>query len=100
MNPGTDHGKKELNFGIRSRFSEVYVQHVEDSQYLSFIVKCFLNSISPHPPVEEIVKFYLEARHLAKISLLDGENQRPDYFLRSFVQALIFSFNQLYSERR
>lgn len=56
----------------RSRFSEIFVNDIEDSEDLSTIVNQYLKGCATDLPVDSIVRFYLEARQLSQTTLLDG----------------------------
>jgi midasin len=90
MNPPNDVGKRELPPGLRNRFSEIFVDEVENSEDLGVIVGCYLRDTIPNPPISEIVNFYLSSRELANSVLSDGANQRPRYSLRTLVRTLEF----------
>eukprot|EP01105_Mastigella_eilhardi_P023687 TRINITY_DN6020_c0_g1_i2.p1 TRINITY_DN6020_c0_g1~~TRINITY_DN6020_c0_g1_i2.p1 ORF type:complete len:5426 (+),score=1513.70 TRINITY_DN6020_c0_g1_i2:922-16278(+) len=91
MNPPTDVGKKDLPPGIRSRFTEVYVDEVDSPEDLSAIIREYLKNVALHPPVDQLVAFYLEARAQASTTLVDGANQHPHYSLRSLCRALQYT---------
>ncbi|KAH3757277.1 AAA ATPase midasin [Pelomyxa schiedti] len=91
MNPPTDVGKKELPPGLRSRFTELFIDEMVASEDLTIVVQEYLKTLVHRIPVEPIVSFYLEARKLASTSLSDGANQRPDYSLRTLCRALQYT---------
>ena len=64
MNPPNDIGKRELPPGLRNRFTEFYVDELEDKDDLRAIVSAFLSSINgvPTNAIDAIVDFYLTAR--------------------------------------
>ncbi|GBG32276.1 Midasin [Hondaea fermentalgiana] len=89
MNPATDVGKRDLPPALRSRFTELFVDEVEDAADLQLVVGLYLDDI-PNPPVHEIVDLYLTARKRAnEQTLLDGANQPPRYSLRTLCRALL-----------
>jgi midasin len=90
MNPPTDFGKKELPPGIRTRFTELYVEPLSSEEDLQLVVLGTLQPVLPHPPVREIVAFYVAAMAEADRTLLDGANQRPQYSLRTLCRALAY----------
>ena len=45
MNPATDVGKKDLPFGIRNRFTEVYVDEITDVNDLKTLVAHYMKNI-------------------------------------------------------
>ena len=92
MNPPTDVGKKALPLALRNRFSEIYVPEMTDFDDLLLIVREFLSEIpKTTSPERRVVDFYLEARKLAKGTLVDGNEQAPCYSLRSLCRALSFA---------
>lgn len=91
MNPATDFGKRDLPISLRNRFTELYVDELTQKEDLHALVFQFLENTIPSPPVEDIVNFYLQARHEAETRLLDGANQKPQYSLRSLARALEYT---------
>ena len=88
MNPPTDVGKKDLPPGLRNRFSEYFVDELLSVHDLRIVVLAYLKDISPNPPVDDIVNFYLAAKKEAHSNLSDGANQKPHYSLRTLCRAL------------
>ena len=95
MNPATDVGKRDLPPALRSRFSEVYVDDVEDRDDLAAVVAGCLAHIDGAGNnarlVGTVVDFYLIARSLSAPRtgiLRDGGGGRPHYSLRSLTRAL------------
>ena len=91
MNPPNDVGKRELPPGIRNRFTEFYVDELENPEDLGILVSLQLKNVVPRPPTTEIVTFYLRARELSNTVLSDGANQRPKFSLRTLTRMLEFS---------
>lgn len=91
MNPATDFGKRDLPISLRNRFTELYVDELTQKEDLHALVYQYLETSVPSPPVEDIVNFYLQARHEAETRLLDGANQKPQYSLRSLARALEYT---------
>jgi len=88
MNPATDYGKKDLPPALRCRFTELYVDEVEDPMDLQLVAESYLKDV-PEAPVMEIVTFYLAARSKSKAQLLlDGSNLPPRYSLRTLCRSL------------
>ena len=52
MNPPTDFGKKDLPPGIRSRFTELYVDPISSHEDIQLVVLQQLSHVLPHPPVQ------------------------------------------------
>jgi midasin len=91
MNPANDVGKKDLPPALRNRFSEFVLRELTNKEDLQLFVVAYLQSVVQNPPAQEIVEFYLAARHEAETSLSDGANQRPHYSLRTLARALDFT---------
>lgn len=47
MNPANDVGKKELPAGIRNRFTEIFVNELQDAGDLKTLVVDYLRGLSP-----------------------------------------------------
>ena len=90
MNPATDVGKKELPLGIRNRFTELFVDELEDKPDLRILVESYIGQYISKEVVERIVDFYLQIKKDAKQVLTDANGMRPLYSLR-FVFVLIFA---------
>ena len=88
MNPATDAGKSDLPAALRNRFTELFVADSLDRPDLELVVRQALKPATPHPPVEAVVDFYLDARHLALGQLSDISNQNPCFSLRSLARML------------
>jgi midasin (ATPase involved in ribosome maturation) len=91
MNPPTDAGKKDLPPGLRSRFTEFFVDELSSKDDLQVLAAAYLRGVTSSPPVADIVSFYLQARQAAATVLLDGANQKPHYSLRTLTRALDFA---------
>jgi len=96
MNPATDVGKKDLPMGIRSRFTEIYVNSPDrDIQSLQILIKTYLErsggqlSGSDRKLPITVTELYQEIQRLvAEEGLVDGSAQRPHYSLRTLTRAL------------
>lgn len=89
MNPATDVGKKDLPVSLRARFTEMFVDELEDESELREVVQSYLRGVSKNQHVVDIVSFYLAARALArKGDLFDGANQKVHFNLRSLTRTL------------
>ncbi|KAG8629056.1 hypothetical protein KVT40_002921 [Elsinoe batatas] len=92
MNPATDVGKKDLPLGIRSRFTEIYVDSPEkDLQSLQQIVQTYLG---PSEVVlsETASRLHQEIQGLCDSGVLvDGAGQRPHFSLRTLTRVLLFA---------
>ncbi|XP_035663677.1 midasin-like [Branchiostoma floridae] len=89
MNPATDVGKKDLPPGIRSRFTEFYVDELEEVSDLKVLVHYYLQGIGgTAAQVDGIIRFYLNVRKEATKNLTDTTGHRPHYSLRTLCRAL------------
>lgn len=91
MNPSTDVGKSDLPVGIRSRFTELYVDSPDgDETSLRSIVRCY-DTATHQLPVDKVVKLYLEIqRHVKQGTLTDVDNRSPHFSLRNLTRALTY----------
>ncbi|PNS16126.1 Midasin [Sphaceloma murrayae] len=92
MNPATDVGKKDLPLGIRSRFTELYVDSPEkDLQSLQQIVQTYLG---PSEVVlsEVVSRLHQEIARMCEDGvLIDGAGQKPHFSLRTLTRVLLFA---------
>ncbi|XP_062266826.1 midasin [Platichthys flesus] len=89
MNPATDVGKRNLPLGLRNRFTELYVDELENEGDLRILVSDYLKYLNPHRNViSGIISFYLAVRKEATTHLVDGTGHRPHYSLRTLCRAL------------
>ncbi|KAL4968549.1 AAA family ATPase midasin [Aspergillus stella-maris] len=106
MNPATDAGKKDLPPGLRSRFTELYVQSPDnDLDDLLSLIKKYLGdlTLSDSRAVSDLAQMYMEAKNLSNQNkLTDGAGQRPHFSIRTLVRALIYAADhaQVYGLRR
>lgn len=97
MNPATDVGKKDLPPGIRSRFTELYVESPDsDVKSLRNIVEKYLGGESNDPAIVKIAldvtTLYLEIQKLAKANMLvDGADQKAHFSLRTLTRTLTYA---------
>ncbi|CAL1290109.1 unnamed protein product [Larinioides sclopetarius] len=89
MNPATDVGKKDLPTGIRSRFTEFFVEEISNQTDLMILVHEYLKSLAVNNKVlENIVNFYKAIKIAAAKELNDGSGHHPHYSLRTLCRAL------------
>ncbi|KAG7275416.1 hypothetical protein CRUP_030901 [Coryphaenoides rupestris] len=89
MNPATDVGKRNLPLGIRNRFTELYMEELENEGDLRILVTDYLKGLNPHRNITQgIISFYLAIRKEACSRLVDGTGHRPHYSLRTLCRAL------------
>lgn len=97
MNPATDVGKKDLPPGIRSRFTELYVESPDgDEKSLRSIVEKYLGGEGLDPAVlrvaRDVTSLYLEIQQLAKANMLvDGADQKAHFSLRTLTRTLSYA---------
>ncbi|EAW14070.1 AAA family ATPase midasin [Aspergillus clavatus NRRL 1] len=94
MNPATDAGKKDLPPGLRSRFTEVYVQSPDsDLDDLLALIQKYLGdlTIGDSRVVSDLAQLYMETKKPSSDNkLTDGAGQRPHFSIRTLVRALIY----------
>jgi midasin len=95
MNPATDVGKKDLPPGIRSRFTEIYVNSPDkDLKSLQSIVAAYLRQEITSDPalVTDISVLYQTIIALTDENrLVDGAGQKPHFSLRTLTRTLSFA---------
>lgn len=97
MNPATDVGKKDLPPGIRSRFTELYVESPDsDVKSLRNIVEKYLGGDSNDPAIVkvalDVTNLYLDIQKLAKSNMLvDGADQKAHFSLRTLTRTLTYA---------
>ncbi|KAF2274496.1 midasin [Westerdykella ornata] len=97
MNPATDVGKKDLPPGIRSRFTELYVESPDsDVKSLRNIVEKYLGGDSNDPAIVkvalDVTSLYLDIQKLAKSNMLvDGADQKAHFSLRTLTRTLSYA---------
>ncbi|KAL0473808.1 midasin [Neurospora intermedia] len=95
MNPATDVGKRDLPMGLRSRFTEIYVQSPDrDKKDLLTIIKTYLkgNNSSIDRLSDDIADLYLEIKKRAEAKLLvDQANEVPHFSLRTLTRVLTYT---------
>ena len=97
MNPATDVGKKDLPPGIRSRFTELYVESPDsDKKSLQNIVEKYLGGDTVDSTVvrvaSDVTKLYLKIQELARANMLvDGADQKAHFSLRTLTRTLYYA---------
>ncbi|KAK3671964.1 AAA ATPase midasin [Recurvomyces mirabilis] len=95
MNPATDVGKKDLPPGIRSRFTELYVESPDkDIKSLQSIVRSYLRSeASADVAISlDVSTLYQKILALAdQNKLVDGTGQKPHFSLRTLTRTLSYA---------
>uniref|UniRef100_A0A8D2PY94 Midasin n=1 Tax=Varanus komodoensis TaxID=61221 RepID=A0A8D2PY94_VARKO len=92
MNPATDVGKRNLPPGIRNRFTELYVEELQNEGDLQILIMDYLKGLNVSKNiVQGIINFYLSVRNECETKLVDGTGHRPHYSLRTLCRALRFA---------
>uniref|UniRef100_A0A452IL58 Midasin n=1 Tax=Gopherus agassizii TaxID=38772 RepID=A0A452IL58_9SAUR len=92
MNPATDVGKRNLPPGIRNRFTELYVEELQNEGDLLILIMDYLKGLNVSKnTVQGIMNFYLSVRRESETKLVDGTGHRPHYSLRTLCRALRFA---------
>lgn len=92
MNPATDVGKKTLSDSVRSRFTEFYVDEPKNETDLVLIFEKYLSADVDKKVINLTISLYKKIKFdLAKNCLLDGNNKRPIYSLRTFCRVLSYA---------
>ncbi|KAF2725998.1 P-loop containing nucleoside triphosphate hydrolase protein [Polychaeton citri CBS 116435] len=95
MNPATDVGKKDLPPGIRSRFTELYVESPDrDTKSLQSIVKSYLREHADNDAAiaVDVATLYQKICGLMEANkLVDGSGTKPHFSLRTLTRSLQFS---------
>ncbi|KAL1301472.1 hypothetical protein AAFC00_005720 [Neodothiora populina] len=95
MNPATDVGKKDLPLGIRSRFTELYVESPDrDFQSLLSIVQVYLGKDGDmdRTVAADVCHLHQAIQKLNEQNLLvDGAGQKPHFSLRTLTRALTYA---------
>ncbi|KAL2371085.1 hypothetical protein RJ035_001904 [Blastomyces gilchristii] len=106
MNPATDAGKRDLAPGLRSRFTEIYVNSPDtEIDDLITLIDAYLGSLTVADKKASIAlaRLYLDTKKLnADNKLTDGAGQKPHFSIRTLVRSLIYVRNQahIYGLRR
>lgn len=94
MNPASDVGKKDLPMGIRSRFTELYVESPDkDTKSLESIVHSYLERAIQTDKDKAlpatVTAIYQDIQGVAiEEGLVDGSGQRPHFSLRTLTRTL------------
>ncbi|KAL7987897.1 hypothetical protein Chor_006816 [Crotalus horridus] len=92
MNPATDVGKRNLPPGIRNRFTEIYIEELQNEEDLHILIMDYLKGLNVSKNVVHgIINFYLTVRKECESKLMDGTGHKPHYSLRTLCRALKFA---------
>uniref|UniRef100_A0A670YNZ0 Midasin n=1 Tax=Pseudonaja textilis TaxID=8673 RepID=A0A670YNZ0_PSETE len=84
MNPATDVGKRNLPPGIRNRFTEIYIEELQNEEDLYILIMDYLKGLN-------VIKCFYILRKECESKLVDGTGRKPHYSLRTLCRALKFS---------
>ncbi|XP_010790497.1 midasin-like [Notothenia coriiceps] len=91
MEQHLSHGHR-INHTLKARlkrFTELYVEELENEGDLRILVSDYLKGLNPHRNIiSGIISFYLAVRKEAHSHLVDGTGHRPHYSLRTLCRAL------------
>ncbi|KAI6712893.1 hypothetical protein JHW43_004547 [Diplocarpon mali] len=94
MNPATDVGKRDLPMGLRSHFTEIYVESPDRNlDDLLGVIQAYLkgNSSNDEKAAQDVARLYLNTKRLAdEKRLVDGANQVPHFSLRTLTRVLSY----------
>ncbi|RAL64223.1 hypothetical protein DID88_002115 [Monilinia fructigena] len=94
MNPATDVGKRDLPMGLRSRFTELYVDSPDTSlDDLLAVIKAYLKGTSSNDDraAHDVARLYMNTKRLAEEKrLVDGANEVPHFSLRTLTRVLSY----------
>ncbi|KAG9243517.1 hypothetical protein BJ878DRAFT_583161 [Calycina marina] len=94
MNPATDVGKRDLPIGLRSRFTEIYVESPDrDKDDLIGIIKAYIKGTSSDElrAVDDVASLYINTKRYADDKrIVDGANQVPHFSLRTLTRVLTY----------
>lgn len=106
MNPATDAGKRDLAPGLRSRFTEIYVNSPDtDIDDLVGLIDAYLGPLTASDLTASaaLAQLYLETKKLnIENRLTDGAGQKPHFSIRTLVRTLVYVRDQaqVYGLRR
>jgi midasin len=106
MNPATDIGKRDLPSGLRSRFTELYVDSPDrDIADLLKIIDKYVGrlAMSDQWVGNDVAELYIGAKSLAERNrIVDGANQKPHFSIRTLSRTLVYaaSITHIYGLRR
>ena len=106
MNPATDIGKRDLPSGLRSRFTEYYIESPDkDLESLKQVINAYLGDYvhSDVQVTQDVAQLYLEIKQLeVENRLVDGADQKPHFSLRTLTRMLTYvtDITPLYGLRR
>jgi midasin len=96
MNPASDIGKRNLPSNIRNRFTELFVDEVDDENDLNLLIRNYLHNLTDvtQPLVKSIINFYLQLKKNKNDftkQLSNGIGAPPINSLRQLCRALKYA---------
>ncbi|KAH8805649.1 P-loop containing nucleoside triphosphate hydrolase protein, partial [Xylogone sp. PMI_703] len=95
MNPATDVGKKDLPMGLRSRFTEIYVDSPDKSlDDLLSVIRAYVSGVNSNDErlASDVAALYMNTKRLAdEKRIVDGANQVPHFSLRTLTRVLAYA---------
>lgn len=94
MNPGKDIGKKELPENIRAKFTEFFIEDIEQKQDLLIFIERQIGYLYKSEICEKLVEIFMEFKQDIQNHLLDsGNNRRLHVSLRNLARTLKYIIN-------
>ena len=94
MNPATDVGKRDLPIGLRSRFTEIYVESPDrDKEDLLGVIRAYIKGTSSSEirAADDVASLYINTKRYADDKrIVDGANQVPHFSLRTLTRVLTY----------
>lgn len=106
MNPANDVGKRDLPLGLRTRFTELFVESPDSNKdVLIGIIEGYIGRLvtGDRGIISDIADMYLVMKTLANLGrIADGTNQPPHYSIRTLSRSLMFTadFSKSFGVRR
>ncbi len=100
MNPASDIGKRNLPSNIRNRFTEIFVDELDNEHDLSLMIKSYLEALNDvnNDLIKSIVDFFLSLKQRGTSDsiikkLTNGVGMPPTYSLRTLCRGLKYASN-------
>jgi midasin len=92
MNPASDIGKKNLPISIRNRFTEIFVDELDEKNDLCLMVREYLSNLNPSSTmINTIVDVYIDIKTKVVNQLTNGVGLPPIFSLRTLCRALRYA---------
>jgi midasin len=100
MNPASDIGKRNLPSNIRNRFTEIFVDELDNEHDLTLLIKSYLDTLNDvnNDMIKSVVEFYLSLKKSSDPNsilkkLTNGVGMPPTYSLRTLCRGLKYASN-------